>query len=543
MPKAKRPLSGIPRFRTMYPFLAVFLVAISLLALFGCILDSQYPAPASSNIQTQALDLVVSSSAKADSSVSLYQPLLDNTLGTGERGPVETYPPVNVKDHESGKIIGYQVNRQRFGSWNGDLEFKWNYFLLRANFLFIADLPDTTGLADATQSMYTLVHKQDPFTRYFDSAAAPGIESQISTSTKAGALGVMLKLNTTGDTTLIKGVVAGSPAEKGGLKTGMGLLSVNDSAVTGDSAVERFLRFSAGDSGKVLRLTVYGSQGVSTVRVILAPVAFPTVLTDSLLGVGYIAVTGFTPSTLPNQSTLTEFRSALLETKKFPVTILDFRDNPGGSLDMALGMCDEILPSGSVIIRELQRHYDDNTRAPIVNQVTTLATSVGAGEKTAAGTPRKYLLLGNGHSASAAEIFLVSVREGAKAPLMGTLTYGKGIGQTVRATPGKGLALVTFLKFTSASGLDYHKHGLVPDIVDSTDSDQQLADAVAKALEMVAKPSAKHSAKTATGGTDAIAAARNESEIFSPANRSRARLADWNRRQALRNAATPELFP
>jgi C-terminal processing protease CtpA/Prc len=99
---------------------------------------------------------------------------------------------------------------------------------------------------------------------------------------------------------------------------------------------------------------------------------------------------------------------------------------------------------------------------------------------------------------------------------MGIRTFGKGVGQTVRNTPGKGLSLITFLKFTSRSGLDYHHHGLEPDVPDSSDSDSLLAHAVLKAQEMSAKPAAKLSA-----------AARRDLA------RDAAAL-DWNRRQAVR---------
>jgi C-terminal peptidase prc len=504
-------------------FRSAVVAGLSLLAFLwaGCIFDSKYPAVKNSQVySTEQLDTILPANAQPDRMVALYQPILDATLKPGAFTVPETFKPVNIRDHASKLVLQYQVTRQRFGSWSAELEFKWNYFLLRANFLFPDGLPDTVGLNWKTQTLYEKVHPEDAFTNYFDSIAAPSIWTRINTSIRPGAIGVAVKLSAGGDSVVIQQVVAGSPAGRAGLARGMYILAVNDSATVGDSALERFQRFSSGDSGSNVKLSVSGPQGTATYNLMREPVAFPTVLVDSIRGVGYISVSGFTPNTVGSNSTYTEFRDALLATRRFPVTILDLRDNGGGSLDLALNMCDEIVPQDTVIIRQLQRRYEESARAPLSTEIAAIGTSGGVGEKGPDGRRRKYLLLGNGHSASASEIFLVAVKEGANAPLMGIKTYGKGVGQTVRNTPGKGLALVTFLKFTSRTRLDYHKIGLEPDIADSSASDAMLANAAAKALEMASGPVAKVSG-----------AARRDLA-------KRASAVDWNRRQAVIRGVT-----
>ena len=333
---------------------------VALLWLTGCIFSSKLPAPSKNLSTTQIVDTLYPQNATPDRTVELFQPLLDGGLAPGKSTDPETYPPVNVKEKYSGQIVRYQLTRQRFGSWTSNLEFKWNYFLLQVNFLFPLGLPDTTGMAGKTSSLYDSVHLADAFTNYFDSAAAPGILNRITTSTKPGAIGIAVKLATGMDTLEIQQVVAGSPAHKAGLVVGMMILAVNDSSVVGDSAAVRFQRFSVGDSGQSVVMTVLGAQGVIKVTMIRAPVAFPTVLVDSLSeNVGYISINGFTANTVGAKSTYTEFRDALSATKKFAVTILDLRDNGGGSLDIALSMCDEVLPAETVIIRHVQRQYQD----------------------------------------------------------------------------------------------------------------------------------------------------------------------------------------
>jgi carboxyl-terminal processing protease len=506
---------------TLVPRLA--LLAVTFLAA-GCIFDSRYSIRDDSGpvATSQVLDTVVGGNAIAVRRVDLYQPLLDQiNLKPGQAAAPETFDPVNVKDHEdSGRVVQYRLTRQRFGSWSPELEFKWNWFQLQANWIFPKELPDTAGLAYGTGALYDKLHGEDRFTRYFDSAAAPGIWNQINSSTKAGAVGVMVRSNATGDTVLVKLVVPGSPADRAGMAKGMAILAVGDSTVTGDSALTRFARLNAGDSGTSVKLTFLAAGGSPVTReLVRVPVAFPTVLVDSLDGVAYLTITGFTPNTLDQKSTWTELRDALIATRRFPATILDLRDNGGGSLDVAMLMCDEIIPAGQVIIRQTQRRFDEMALAPIATGIVNMATGGGSGEKASDGSARKYLLLADSGTASAAEIFVVSLREGAGVPLMGIKTFGKGVGQIVKNTPGKGLSLITFLKFTSASGLDYHKHGLVPDYPDSAFGDALLPHAVAKAKELAGiHAAAKRSAAEGKALTAAAAAA------------------EWNRRQALREA-------
>jgi C-terminal peptidase prc len=487
------------------------------LGLAACIFENDALVP-ESRYSSGPLDTLAGSNVVPQRIVHLFQPLRDPALAGKPPAAPRALPPVNVKLYPTGETVQYRLTRQRFGDWTASLEFQWNYFLLQAYFLFPSGLPDTAGLAASTQSLYDHIHKTDRFTNYFDSAAAPGALDRITQTTRPGALGVEVALNDGGDTLFIRRVVPGSPADRAGVVRGMAILAVDDSTVTGDSAMARFSRFSAGDSGKSETLTVLAPLGgIRDITMVRAPVDFPTVYVDSLDGMGYIAVTGFMPETVEGQSSETEFKSALAATRRFPVTVLDLRDNGGGSLDLTLRMCDQILPAGAVIIRQHERRFDEDDGVPLLTQAVHLATSAGSAEK------RKFVLLGNGGSASAAEIFIAALREGAGAPFVGMKTYGKGVGQSVRNTPGRGLALVTFLKFMSKDGLDYHGRGIEPDYPDSSRGDRLLVKAVAVGKGL-GKTGAKLSARAAEEAAAALEARIAE----------HARAVEWNRRQGIR---------
>src|SRR5690606_34635775 len=128
-----------------------------------------------------------------------------------------------------------------------------------------------------------------------------------------------------------------------------------------------------------------------------------------------------------------------------------------------------------------------------------------------AGAGRSFVLLADEGTASASEIFIAALRENLGAPLVGSRTYGKGVGQASINTPGGGIAIVTYGTARTASGADYNGVGLAPTHPSTEKPDAMLAQAAA-----VAVPGA-----LARVAADGLAARR-------------AGVITWNRRQALR---------
>ena len=63
---------------------------------------------------------------------------------------------------------------------------------------------------------------------------------------------------------------------------------------------------------------------------------------------------------------------------------------------------------------------------------------------------------------SCSEIFIAAVTETTDIPLVGSTTYGKGIGQSMFLTYNGGLATITDIEFLTPKGNSYHKVGIVP---------------------------------------------------------------------------------
>jgi carboxyl-terminal processing protease len=241
--------------------------------------------------------------------------------------------------------------------------------------------------------------------------------------------------------------------------------------------------------------------------VIKEPVQFPSVLIDSIGTIPVVSLFVFADSTVSGHSTATEFRDALNDIRQYPVFVLDLRQDPGGSLSQSLQVADEMLGADTLIIRQEQRFFNEKYRVPLFGAQDQKATSKGVA------TNRKVVLLADSGTASAAEILIASLRDNLKAPLVGTRTYGKGIGQIVLTTPGGGLALITHLHFRAPKGEDYHGKGMSPDYPVSGSGTEFLSKAVEVARNLAGQsPLAKRGVEAKKWRQDAERIQANRAE-------------------------------
>ena len=108
--------------------------------------------------------------------------------------------------------------------------------------------------------------------------------------------------------------------------------------------------------------------------------------------------------------------------------MLDLRNNPGGLLDAAVGVCGLFLPANTLIVSTKGRTEDSNreffTGQPLPNLPVT-----EKGPEEAKTVPIVVLI--NPSSASASEIVAGALQDHKRATLMGRRSFGKGSVQTV----------------------------------------------------------------------------------------------------------------
>lgn len=150
--------------------------------------------------------------------------------------------------------------------------------------------------------------------------------------------------------------------------------------------------------------------------------------------------------------------------KNYKNIVVDVRQNRGGYLDMVDSIIGSLLPAGTRVIQARYRDFDPGGRRYVTRNWETWETAHGPDTVFA---NKKYAVLMDGYSASASEILISALYEGAKAPIFGARSYGKGIGQVHVSRRTRPTVQVTFLMLKGVSERigDYHRTGIAPDSV------------------------------------------------------------------------------
>ncbi len=98
------------------------------------------------------------------------------------------------------------------------------------------------------------------------------------------------------------------------------------------------------------------------------------------------------------------------------------------------------------------------------------------------------VVLVNGNSASASEIFAGAVKDYKAGTLVGTTTFGKGIVQNIYSLPDNTSFKITSSEYFTPNGTNIHGVGVEPDVVIEFEYDEENPDAdnqLEKAMEIL----------------------------------------------------------
>lgn len=215
----------------------------------------------------------------------------------------------------------------------------------------------------------------------------------------------------------ITSVMPDSPALEGGLLPGDILYSVEGDLVS-TLGYYKTLDNMKGEEGTKVNFTILrknaGEESYDEIPFTMERrmVTVPSVtghLYDDDKTIGIIEITEFDTET-PRQFTATLNELIGQGATRF---VFDIRDNPGGELNSILNVLDVILPAGPLV-----RIVDREGNEQVINGTD--------GE-----IEEKFVVLVNGNTASAAELFSSAVKDYRKGILVGTNTYGKGTMQHI----------------------------------------------------------------------------------------------------------------
>ncbi len=236
------------------------------------------------------------------------------------------------------------------------------------------------------------------------------------------------------------------PAATAGVLPGDIIYKVDDLDVTGMD-ISSVVAKMKGEKGTVVKLTVLrgDTREELSFDITRNEIEVPTVEYQMLEDkIGYIYVAQF------DKVTVDQFIHAVndLEKQNMKGLIIDIRDNGGGLYTACISMLDRIIGKGLVVYTETKDGTKEEEYA-----------------KTAEALDKPLVVLVNGNSASASEIFAGAIQDYEIGKVVGTQTFGKGIVQSVIPLYDGSAVKITISNYFTPNGRSIHKVGITPDVV------------------------------------------------------------------------------
>ena len=318
--------------------------------------------------------------------------------------------------------------------------------------------------AAATGDKYAAYYTEEEFQALLSEmeGSAVGVGVTVTWDPDRGAISVIQVAN-------------GSPAQKAGVLPGdlivaIGTLSENErvSAIGYEAAMKKLL----GDEGTEAKFVV--SRGGTEIEFSIVRAKFTAVSVEGHKSttnekVGIIRISGFeanTPAQFKNEM-------AKLLNAGCDRFVYDVRNNPGGELKSVCAVLSYFANEGDVLVSTVPKQGETTyyKAEPATYTGDYAACSI---QKEEIGVYRNYpaVVIANGNTASAGELFTAALRDFGLAKVVGENTYGKGVLQSIfdLSDVGEtfGMELSGGIKLTVGyyappSGVNYDGKGIAPD--------------------------------------------------------------------------------
>lgn len=292
--------------------------------------------------------------------------------------------------------------------------------------------PGDTLLSDSLDGM---LHGLDPHSNYYSPQVFKDfMEDQEG---KFSGLGMLVAKPSATSPLLVVTPIPETPASKAGIRAGDVILEVDGEPTDKMSSREAVRKLKGPEGTPVTIKLGRGDAKPELMTLKRAPIPKHTVPYGFLLddGVGYVKINTF------GQTTVEELRSKLVELLAQGMTslILDLRDNPGGSLQAAVGVASLFLQQGQEVVSVRGRKA---AQAAIRYRAT--------GDGTFTKTPLVVMI--NLGSASASEIVAGALQDHDRAQVVGERSWGKGLVQTLTPLGDDGAVAITTARYYTPSG-------------------------------------------------------------------------------------------
>ena len=312
-------------------------------------------------------------------------------------------------------------------------------YIMQKSWLYGTDYEDLqTELEDkAIRGMTTF--EDDPYTSYMSKEEMEEFVASINLD----YVGIGVQYSSTSGMPVILRVFKDSPAQRAGLQAGDIIRKV-DGIEVDEENMNDLKELVTGERGSEVVVDVQRGSELLSISIIRDSIN-STVYASNRDDYVVMEIESF------GDSTALEIEKYLKDYEDYSKLIIDLRDDTGG----------------------YQSSVRDSLRLFIgVNKPYLKQTDVNGHEETdyttngkVFGNFRDIVILTNGNTASAAEVFaLVMKEEMENVTLVGTTTFGKGVIQTNRYLSDGGILKITSYYWYSPKGTSVHKEGIKPDI-------------------------------------------------------------------------------
>ena len=270
-----------------------------------------------------------------------------------------------------------------------------------------------------------------------------------SVSLEEHVVGIGVEIKQHDDGAIVLKALLGGPAESAGLQRGDVITAVDGRQLAGRS-MDYAVDLITGPVGSpVLLITLRDGRQRSPLTLIRRRIEIHSVsdvrMIDKPAGVAYLKLDKF------SKTSSNEMDRVLWDLYRAGMKslILDLRGNPGGLLTSAVELSNKFLPSGPIVSTRGRTSADNSSETANYERTWKIP----------------LVVLMDGDSASASEIFAAAIQENARGLIVGRRSHGKGTVQTyfpLRTTAGS-LKLTT-AKFYSPTGREMAGAGVEPDI-------------------------------------------------------------------------------
>lgn len=270
-------------------------------------------------------------------------------------------------------------------------------------------------------------------------------EVQVETKGKFGGVGIQIGIRDKKLTVVAP--IEDTPAYRAGIQSLDYIFKV-DGESTKDMTLLDAVHRMRGPKGTKVMLTVI-REGVDeeiVVELVRAEITIQSVRGRMLEdNIGYLRIAQFQEQTAKEQDKIL----GELKEKGMKSLVIDLRNNPGGLLSAAVGVTEQFIPSGKLVVSIKNRQgkreeYHANAGNPL--------------------TDIPIIVLVNAGSASGSEILAGALQDWGRAVVIGTQTFGKGSVQTILPlSDGSGLRLTT-AKYFTPDDRSIHGVGITPSI-------------------------------------------------------------------------------